>query len=369
MVFVAYPALYKFAASGATQQWNIKAEKRDDSSASYTTTHGLVGGSLQETTVEILVGKNIGKANETTPFEQAQAEALSKWNKKKDRKGYAENKPKKVAAISPMLAKSYEKEKKKVKFPCAFQPKLDGMRCIAQKKGGKVKLFSRQGKDIDTLPHIVSILEERMKDGEVVDGELYIHSKAVTFQTLLSWIKRAQSDTKKVQYHVYDLVSSQPYPLRFKRLCQLVGKSGKGIIKTVFTDVVVDSDDVQAKLAEQITRGYEGIMLRLNDCEYRSGRRSSELLKVKNFVENEYPIVGIKEGVGKCAGQAIFICETDDGKRFSAKIMGTDAEREEYWNNKNKYIGEELTVKYFELTDDGIPRFPVGKTIRKLVEG
>lgn len=348
--------------------WDIAVYEGLDRTAWYTTTHGQEGGAMQETTVKVTVGKNLGKSNETTPYEQACAEAQSKWTYKKDRKGYAENKPVKVAAIRPMLAKSYEKEKKKVKFPCRYQPKLDGMRCVAQKLDGKVTLYSRQAKAIDTLPHIVSILEARMEDGEICDGELYIHSKQVTFQTLLSWIKRAQPDSVRVQYHIYDMISTKSYDYRFDRMCELVAHQGQGIIKTVYTDWAVNFDDVQAKLAEQIGRGYEGIMLRVGDCAYKSGGRSSQLLKVKNFQDMEFEIVGAEENIGKHAGQCTLICQTDEGATFGVKPMGTDAQRRQYWTDwkAGKLKGKLLTVKFFEWTTStpAVPRFPVGVAIR-----
>ena len=52
----------------------------------------------------------------------------------------------------------------------------------------------------------------------------------------------------------------------------------------------------------------------------------------------------------------------DEG--FAVRPMGSKAERQGYFNNGNEFIGSKLTVRYQELTDDGIPRFPVGVTIR-----
>ena len=43
-----FPTLYKFAASGSTQQWDIFAEEYDDGTAAYTTTYGMVGGAMQK---------------------------------------------------------------------------------------------------------------------------------------------------------------------------------------------------------------------------------------------------------------------------------------------------------------------------------
>jgi DNA ligase-1 len=360
-----FPTLYKFASSGKVQQWTISAGQYQVGGAFYSTEYGQQGGSLQETTVDITEGKNVGKKNETSPYQQALSEAESKWKKKQD-KGYSPNAPQQLKVTSPMLAKSYDKEKKKVKFPCIYQPKLDGMRCIAAKVNGIVNMFSRGGKPIDTLPHINSLLEELMDDGEILDGELYTHG--VAFQKVISWIKRNQPDSVKVQYNVYDMINSDAYPKRFKRICRLIGKKGKGIIRTVYTDVVNSHAEIAAAHKEQCARGFEGIMLRLGKCEYKIGRRSSDLLKVKKFFDEEFEIIGAFENIGKQKGQCTFTCVTKTGATFNVKPMGTSQEREQYWTDwqSGSLKGNMLTVRFFEWTTSTpkVPRFPIGVTIR-----
>ena len=45
---------------------------------------------------------------------------------------------------------------------------------------------------------------------------------------------------------------------------------------------------------------------------------------------------------------------------------GTLEERGKMFKNGKKYVGKMLTVKYQELSEDGIPRFPVGKSVREI---
>jgi DNA ligase-1 len=45
-------------------------------------------------------------------------------------------------------------------------------------------------------------------------------------------------------------------------------------------------------------------------------------------------------------------------------MKGKLIDLKEYFENQNKVLGKLLTVQYFELTPDGIPRFPVGASIR-----
>ena len=63
-------------------------------------------------------------------------------------------------------------------------------------------------------------------------------------------------------------------------------------------------------------------------------------------------------------GCVIWECKTENDQRFSVRPRGTVLERQGYFQNGDDWIGSKLTVRYQELTDDGIPRFPVGITIR-----
>ena len=77
-----HPTLYKRNSNGSTQQWTISVE-----GSTIVKEYGQVGGALQLATDLISEGKNIGRSNETTPEQQAQAEALSQWEIKQ-KKGY-----------------------------------------------------------------------------------------------------------------------------------------------------------------------------------------------------------------------------------------------------------------------------------------
>jgi ATP-dependent DNA ligase len=148
-----FPILFKQGGRGQTQEWVILANDLGDGTAEYIVTHGQVGGAMQTTSTKVAVGKNIGKKNETTAFEQACLEAESKWKKQQD-KGYCES----LTDLSdaklylPMLAKSFKDYGHKIKFPCYVQPKLDGIRCIAHKtQAGQIQLLSRKGKRCGVL--------------------------------------------------------------------------------------------------------------------------------------------------------------------------------------------------------------------------
>lgn len=135
--FEELPTLYKMDSKGKIRQWTIFCSEHTTYSL-YEQEHGLKDGKLQTTSTEFKTGKNIGKVNETTHWEQCLAEAQSLWTKKKEREGYSETIPTDRPCL-PMLAKVYKDHKKKVKFPCYVDAKVDG--CVSGDTLIKTKEF------------------------------------------------------------------------------------------------------------------------------------------------------------------------------------------------------------------------------------
>ena len=103
-------------------------------------------------------------------------------------------------------------------------------------------------------------------------------------------------------------------------------------------------------------------MLRNKAGLYKNSR-SVDLQKFKEFFDGEFKIVAYKEGTAVEAGCVIWICEAENGQ-FACRPRGTREERIEQCLNGKKYIGKMLTVRYQEMTDSNVPRFPVGIAIR-----
>jgi DNA ligase-1 len=118
-----------------------------------------------------------------------------------------------------------------------------------------------------------------------------------------------------------------------------------------------NEDEVMELYGGYVEKGYEGQMLRTNG-KYEN-KRSKNLLKHKSFVDDEYTILDIVEGEGNRTGTAGYmVFETIDGKPFKSNVKGTWDETAEMLKSKKKLIGKQATIKYFNLTPDGIPRFP-----------
>jgi len=338
-------------------------------------------------------GKNIGKSNETTPEEQAKSESESKI-KEKLTEGYFKTKEEaeKNLVILPMLAKKYEDESKKIKwdFTSVFiQPKLDGMRCLAfiDKKSNTVKLLSRDGKIIENMSHIEKELLEYFPNQDIIlDGELYCHG--IGFQGNMRLIKKYRAgETEKIQYNIYDLVNDEDeYYLRKYHIDTLCLKFNKTVISdekikneniTVYTETapkyfkfvatypIKNEEELKKYHKEFIKDSYEGSIIRIGNGKYKCNGRSSELLKYKQFQDIALKIKDIiPMEVYTNQGTCIFDWKGAKGHIKGDDILGcgmkfSHEEREEFLKNKENYIGKIAELRFFEYSDEGVPRFPV----------
>ena len=84
-----FETLYGYDVKGKMKSWSIIVTDNGDHSV-IKTDFGYVNGKMTTSLQTINTGKNIGKKNETTHYEQAISEAKSKW-KKKSEQGYSTN--------------------------------------------------------------------------------------------------------------------------------------------------------------------------------------------------------------------------------------------------------------------------------------
>jgi ATP-dependent DNA ligase len=367
---MALPTLYCKSKTGKTQVWNIEVIE-----ANIRVSYGYEGGTVTVNEKTITSGKNLGKKNATTAAEQAVLEARSTWDKKKTG-GYAESlddahvpgvaDAAAVAAheaILPMLAHDYHKRGKDIKFPCYVQAKLDGVRCIF--KNGI--LTSRQGKVFPNMEHIVNDL----KDVELVlDGELY--SDTLTFQQFVGLVRKKKHNAaekvllRQVKYWVYDCVNDKPFSERNAALREMFVNHEHlyPFVQRLNTEECKTKSELKGFHDRYVADGKEGLIIRNSAGLYQLAARSKDLQKYKEFEDAEFTVVEFTDGEGSEKGLVIWVCETEDKKKFSVRPRGTHEDRAELFNDAESYVGKKLTVRYQELTEDGIPRFPVGIAFR-----
>ncbi len=359
-----FPLLFAKSSTGKIKVWQIRAES-DGKAAKIITYHGYVDSEeLQSAEVKVAKGKNLGKKNETTPFEQACSQAESKWNKKKDKK-YVESPDGESDILLPMLAHTFTKRKHDIDYPALAQPKLNGIRCLAKKVSKKKMVYtSREGKVFATLEHLTPDLLKIMKVNQVLDGELF--TRQLTFQQITSAVKRLQDNTAMIQLWVYDIVDEKtPFDERLSQYLKMIKTAKSKLLVSVTCEEVKNEEEVMALHDRYYEAEFEGIMIRNIKGLYKETYRSKDLQKHKNFIDDEYEIVGYHDGEGKDEGAVTWICVTEDGEEFDCTPNGTYPQRYKWWKDRKKYIGKMLTVRYQNLSDDrNVPVFPKGIVIR-----
>ena len=267
----------------------------------------------------------------------------------------------------PMLAHRYNEKKGDIKFPCFVQPKLDGVRCVVVGN----KLYSRNGNRFPVLPHIENELKLYNKNNLILDGELFTDD--INFEKIVGLVKKykkSEEDEKnslKIYLNVFDYIDSKlPFNKRLINLNQFFEKNkNMKYIKQVKTEECPQEKNIEEFLEKYTKEKYEGLIIRNKSGLYEENTRSVHLQKLKKFIDEEFEIIDYTTpDQGKEVGCVIWICKTKEGKQFSVRPSGNYQERKKLYREAKKYIGKMLTVRYQELTNGHVPRFPVGVTIR-----
>jgi DNA ligase-1 len=354
--------LYKIDQKGKVRVWWIEYDEEK-----YRTCSGILDGAIVESGWIYPSEKNVGRANSTTISEQVLSEIESKYTARKYQGKYhdsIEEAQTGAKFIECMLADKYN-EKKHTVFPYFSQPKLDGVRCLVSED----IMQTRNGKTFVSSPHIQKELESFFEEYPdiILDGELYNHSLKDDFEKIISLARKTKPKQKDieesalmVEYHVYDFISPDnlPFEERISFLKEVLSDK-YSMIKVVPTVLVEDQDQVEEKLGEYLELGYEGQMLREKGSLY-DHRRSKNLIKHKTFEDEEFEIVDVIEGKGNWASYAKSIkIRLPNGETQRSGMRGSFKNGEEILQNKDKYIGTEVTVRYQNKTADGKLRFPV----------
>lgn len=354
--------LYKRAVNSKVNEWTIEVDGH-----CYRTTSGYTDGAKTTTEWTCCEGKSIGRSNETTAEQQALKEAKAEWDKRTER-GYFGNIKDidKGTIFKPMLANKWEDYADKTQYPIYSQPKLDGIRCIVREDG----MWTRTGKPIDSTPHIFKALAPLFADSPdlIFDGELYADKYANDFNAIVSLVKKSkptakdlEDSAKVIKYHIYDLPSCEEvFTKRYKTLQSM--ELPECCVKVV-TDQIDNLNDVAGYYEDYMSAGYEGQMLRV-DGMYEN-KRTKSLLKHKSFVDEEYMIVGVEEGGGNLTGMVgALVFESRQGDKFTASVNGGWDHLKQLWKERKTLVGKLATIKYFNITPDGKPRFPKVVAIR-----
>ncbi|MCL6572774.1 MAG: hypothetical protein K6T88_14005 [Bacillus sp. (in: Bacteria)] len=396
--------MYKVSANGNTMEWRIEF----DGVKNLRTVHGDIitsdgsSGVMTSTVIEV-----IPKANRNMQ-EQALLEARSRYKDKFLSDGYRPAGSQLPNDCEPALAniwvphavllkakeeRSRGTQDKKIdpkwrvidRWPVGVSAKLDGIRMLSKLIDRNVRCRSRRNRVFFNLQHIekelVTFFAYLPAEAEL-DGELYSHD--MSFQEITSAVKTVKTKhprLEEVKYFIFDIITAGdlPYEDRYNLLAGAYNNyinDGNQNTSFLFVPIVLANNDDEILSYHQayVEAGYEGIIIRklananptqkaLDESRYHPGR-SSNLLKYKEFTDEEAIVIGIDKATGSEDGAAMLIVQDIRGNRFPIRMRGSINRRREWYQNPNLVMNKPVTIRYQELTKAGIPRFPVGIAIR-----
>lgn len=344
-------------------------------------------------------GKGIGKARRTVS-EQAKLEYDSRVNKYMD-KGYKKL-PKSIdlytkeeldallpeettdseGNLKPMLAKDFHDVATSVleKQWWYASRKIDGVRCLMFVKDGEIHTSSRGGKNYDNSTYHITCnpkLKKFMLDNPtlILDGELYIHGYSLQTLSGLARLKKETDKCDELQYYIYDVVDTNK---TFEERLEILDHIKYELQLDFDPNKTFEDGDLQIQMVPHVKvegwvqikkthdsyvkEGFEGAVIRRPDKKYGVNKRTNDMVKVKEYQDGEFKIIGFSEGLRP--EDMVFVCVTEDGKEFEAKPVGPRELKHEYLERIDEIIGKMATVKYFSFSDGGTPTQPVLKCIR-----
>jgi DNA ligase D-like protein (predicted ligase) len=212
-----------------------------------------------------------------------------------------------------------------------FEPKLDGVRCLALRSGSKVQLLSRNEKPMNAkYPELVEAFREQKSDAFAVDGEVVTFDAEVTSFAKLQQrmqLERPSEELRRkipVWFYAFDLMyldgrDTRHLPLRERKQLLAAALEFKGPLR--FTEHRETEGD--AYFQEACRKGWEGIIAKNADSAYLS-TRSRDWLKFKCLNQQEFVITGYTDPQGARVGfGALLIGYYDAGKLVYGGKVGT----------------------------------------------
>jgi DNA ligase-1 len=271
-----------------------------------------------------------------------------------------------VPVFECMLAHDGANHEAKITGKKLVEPKLDGVRCITvvDYENRTVTQYTRNGKELVNFPHIVKAFEDNLDnfgrsycfDGEVVSS---------SFQALMKEVHRKENvqaqDARLMLFDVIPLVE-------FKRGQSVMGqKRRSAFLRENFSKIFADSgcielvpqrefdldvftDEIEFRdyNKQMVEQGFEGIMIKSVDGKW-VGKRSTDWLKQKPFIEVSLTIVEVEEGTGRNHGRlGAIVCRGMDDDREIVVNVGsgfTDRDRDDYWVARDTLPGQVVEVR------------------------
>lgn len=365
--------------------------------------YGYIDGAIKETSKQIYQNLSQRSIEEQCLLE------LSIEIKKKMDCGYSEN-PSIIEGfvIRPMLANIYHPSKIK-NWPVIVQPKLDGIRCfsytrsfnsfpkssnltndsedftrdfiysdnssqnISQNTSQNTENIILKSRENNIFPQDFSEIKSQLRilfhhlppSVLYLDGELYCEED---FYILASIVKTFKKHEKAdlVKYYIFDVILKENnksyyerYDILLDALINLYNIEKSNLkINLVYSHIAKNDEEVQKYFRIFREKKFEGIIIRDPNSFYRH-TRCNDMLKLKEFYDEECEIIDITEGEGTDKGLAIFEVRDKEGNNFKVRPKANRETRSYWFKNKTEIIGKKCTVKYFKKNEEGNYIMPV----------
>lgn len=413
--------LYKKNVQGSIRMWRVGCEAvrfADDRPPQVfvRTEYGIVGGKVTVDRNEVQMNRS-GRSLEG----QAWIQSRQKWREMWRDDGYrfyknvvdADTNPLDASESRPLPAKATLWKAGEIErdvYPVAAQAKLDGHRMLARMTAGDVVVCrtcnNREHTHLTSIKEALAKFFEFLPPGTELDGEIF--TPDLTFQQLSSAIRNERKQTEAqtlLKYYIFDIVldhaasetllsssasSSRvgseiagqralgvPFELRYNLLLgaylsyQQTYPSDKLVF--VLSHLLYNDNEVDLSMQRYVQEKYEGVILRKvwlsrSDDHYAGSLyhtdRSRHMFKHKPFRDEEGRVVGVSDASGREAGAALLQVETREGKLFTLRMVGSLERRRLWLQNPALVVGKQVTYRFQDKTDSGLPRFPRGIEIR-----
>jgi DNA ligase-1 len=284
----------------------------------------------------------------------------------------------------PMLAATVtEADLDNLKYPVIVQCKLDGVRCVV--KDGVA--YSRTMKRIPN-----KFIQSRLalcSTGIIWDGELLLAYDA-TFQEITSAVMSVEGQPNFV-YRVFDCLDRTKPTQNYEDRINNITAEGLWFLPYHLTY----SKQKLLEIEQDYLTNYEGIIIRSPSSPYKFGRstlKEGYLLKLKRFIDCECTILschpllhnsneletnelGLSKRSSHASGKVklnllgkfrvVAINGDFKGVEFDVGSGFTQAQRKQFWLDKEQMVGQTLKVKYQLRGSKDKPRCPIFLGIRK----
>lgn len=203
----------------------------------------------------------------------------------------------------------------------AFEGKYDGYRLLVEVDHGRLRLQSRNGRDVTTeFPQLLPLATDLADHHVILDGEVVALDEhgVPSFSRLQNRARAA-----RIQFWAFDILH-----LDGRSLLRVKYRDRRALLETLSAATALSvprliDGDGPAALAYSGRHGWEGVVAKKWNSTYQPGRRSSAWIKDKHWNTCEVVIGGWRRGEGGRSsgiGSLLVGLPVDGGLRFVGRV-------------------------------------------------